>query len=336
MRAYIKGLFTVSPPYPRESGFQIDPSREGYRSAEAPDYRQYIDPRLSRRMARIIKMGVAAAKGSLEEAGTDQPGAILVGTGLGCLEDTEKFLADIIGNNEGLLSPTAFIQSTHNTIAGQIALVLRCNRHNFTYVQRGHSFENALGDALLQLEDGVEDVLVGGIDEVTPTAYTLLKSLGCTANTLGEGASFFVLSSEPGQSGVCIEATRAFYQPGPVQAVVEETAAFLAQAGMHPGEVDAIMMGCNGTADSDIFYDAVKEGLMKGKPVLRFKNFCGEYFTASAFGHYLSARVLLEQKVWPVIHHSGPAPTGLRTLLFYNHYGQKYHTLTLFATCRPS
>ncbi len=45
------------------------------------------------------------------------PGAIITGTALGCLEDTVTFLTRMIELNEELLPPTAFIQSTHNTVA---------------------------------------------------------------------------------------------------------------------------------------------------------------------------------------------------------------------------
>ena len=52
------------------------------------------------------------------------PDAIITGTGLGCLEDTEKFLTAMVTNKEEFLTPTSFIQSTHNTVSAQIALLL--------------------------------------------------------------------------------------------------------------------------------------------------------------------------------------------------------------------
>ena len=74
---------------------------------------------------------------------------LLPDTGLGCLEDTEKFLSSIYTNEEKLLNPTPFIQSTHNTVAGAIALAIKCHGYNATYTHRGFSFESALEDALI-------------------------------------------------------------------------------------------------------------------------------------------------------------------------------------------
>jgi len=90
-----------------------------------PDYAAFIDPKLIRRMSHIIKMGVAAASECLNQANVEMPGAIITGTAYGCLEDTVSFLTRMIELNEELLPPTAFIQSTHNTVAAQIALLLK-------------------------------------------------------------------------------------------------------------------------------------------------------------------------------------------------------------------
>ncbi|MDB5151264.1 MAG: hypothetical protein JWR54_15, partial [Mucilaginibacter sp.] len=80
-------------------------------SAIEPDYKEFIDPRLIRRMSHIVKMGVAAAKDCLNQSNTEMPGAIITGTALGCIEDTVTFLTRIIELNEEMLPPTAFIQS---------------------------------------------------------------------------------------------------------------------------------------------------------------------------------------------------------------------------------
>ena len=85
-----------------------------------PDYKNFIDPKQIRRMSRIIRMGVAAAMECLQEAAVKAPDAIVTGTAYGCLEDTNSFLSKMVEFNEELLTPTAFIQSTHNTIGAQI------------------------------------------------------------------------------------------------------------------------------------------------------------------------------------------------------------------------
>ena len=57
-----------------------------------PNYREFIPPAQARRMATSVKMGFAAAKKSLAQVNLEIPDAIITGTGMGCNEDTEKFL----------------------------------------------------------------------------------------------------------------------------------------------------------------------------------------------------------------------------------------------------
>ena len=90
--------------------------------AQQPSYKEMIPPAMIRRMAKGVKMGIYASTKALEEAGIEQPGAIITGTGMGCVEDSEKFLKAILDNDEQFLTPTSFIQSTHNTVGAQIAL----------------------------------------------------------------------------------------------------------------------------------------------------------------------------------------------------------------------
>lgn len=144
-----------------------------------PDYKSFIDAKLIRRMSRIIKMGVTAATKCLQNAGVSQPDAIVTGTAYGCLEDTGLFLTKMVEYNEELLTPTAFIQSTHNTIGGQIGLMLQCHNYNNAFVHRGFSFESALQDAIMLLQENeAQNVLVGAIDEITNTSHTILSRLG--------------------------------------------------------------------------------------------------------------------------------------------------------------
>ena len=87
---------------------------------------------------------------------------------LGCLHNLEQFLTEMLNNNEHITSVLPFINSTHNAVASQIAMMLKNHNYNMTYCHRGFSFESALQDALMHLEEKqAEHVLVGGIDECT-------------------------------------------------------------------------------------------------------------------------------------------------------------------------
>ncbi|MCX6226114.1 MAG: beta-ketoacyl synthase chain length factor, partial [Bacteroidia bacterium] len=130
-------------------------------------------------MSKVIKRAIATAKASIADSGIEMPDAIISGTGLGCIDDTEKFLTAMIDNDEKFLQPTFFIQSTHNTISSQIAINLKCHGHNNTFVHGGISFESALTEAMLLFADNkVNTALIGGYDEMTPSYFKLLDRIG--------------------------------------------------------------------------------------------------------------------------------------------------------------
>ena len=112
------------------------------------------DAGVRRRMSRMIKSAVTTAvecMGAVEEI--DSLDAIITATGWGCLADSERFLRNIIVDKEQLLNPTPFIQSTFNTVGGQIALLRHNHCYNVTYVNRSHSFEDALLDAMMRIAE---------------------------------------------------------------------------------------------------------------------------------------------------------------------------------------
>ena len=171
------------------------------------DFKELVaDASLRRRMSRIVKMGVACGLKCAEDLPSDSIDGIVTATGLGCLGDTEKFMESIVVNNERLLNPTPFIQSTFNTIGGQIALLRGIHSYNVTYVHRGLSFESALIDAAMQVADGKRNVLLGAVDEITVSSADIQRRLGMTREyELGEGANFFVLNAAiPGSNQTAV------------------------------------------------------------------------------------------------------------------------------------
>jgi hypothetical protein len=157
-------------------------------------------PDVRRRMSRVVKMGVATGMEALTELPQGvQIGAIITATRLGCLADSEKFLRTVIDDDGGLLNPTPFIQSTFNTVGGQIALLTKNHCYNMTYVHGEDSFATALVDAAIQIDQmGVEHLLVGLFDEITPTLERIKERMrGIGGLPERDGAWFFVISSRP-------------------------------------------------------------------------------------------------------------------------------------------
>ena len=184
------------------------------RCFQEPDFRKYIPPVQARRMGTLLKRSLVAAKMALEEASLALPQAVLCGTGLGCMEPTERILAALKEQGEGSVSPTDFMQSTHNTIASTIAIHLGCRGYNCTYSQGEVSFESALLDAFLQIKAGILDsALVCAADEMTDATFRRLQ--GCGYFPEGTVASALsaalVLSSQPEGALCSLEDVQLFH-----------------------------------------------------------------------------------------------------------------------------
>jgi 3-oxoacyl-[acyl-carrier-protein] synthase II len=352
MKAFIRATGNVSPQQSFGHGplLQQLVTQTGNRlHCTEPDYSMYIDPKFIRRMSRIIKMGVAAAMECLKEAGVQNPDAIVMGTAYGCLEDTGSFIKKMVEQNEEMLTPTAFIQSTHNTIGAQVALLLQCHNYNNTFVHRGFSFESALLDAMMLLEENAADnVLTGAADEITGYSHALLSRFGlykqdAGENTdlfavpskgtiAGEGAAFFLLAKKAsGHDYALLEGLHTFYKPENIAAVQNAITDFLLSNDLSATDIDLVITGRNGDAKGDAVYQAVTNHLFASHPIAHYKHLCGEYPTSTAFALWLAAAICQQQHVPPVL---GSVPIAApKRILVYNHYQNIHHSLMLVSAC---
>lgn len=309
------------------------------KKAEAihPNYKDYISSMALRRMATGVKMGVTAAKKALKDAGILEPDAILTGTGMGCIEDTEKFLNTIIANDEEFLTPTSFIQSTHNTVGAQIALGLQCKAYNNTYVHGAISFESALMDAQLLIQQGeAKNVLVGGTDELGTEFVDAVRMLeDQTPNgikvPIGEGSNFFVVSSEKEEHDVKLLDMEIFSRMTKAS-IQDKLNDFLTRNDLKPSDIDALILGTNGDS-FDSYYDEVCSNFPKEITSINYKNMSGEFYTASAFGVYLGY-IILKSKTIPngLLQNKTPT-TPIKTILLYNQFKGRDHSFILLKTC---
>ena len=313
-----------------------------------PDYKDFIDPKQIRRMSRIIRMGVAAAMECLQEAGVKVPDAIVTGTAYGCLEDTNSFLSKMVEFKEELLTPTSFIQSTHNTIGAQIGLILQCNNYNNAFVHRGFSFESALLDAMMWLKESPSKILLtGGVDEITDVSLKIQKRFGffretsassmdlfnfSTNGTLrGEGAFYFALSGKRGkESYSSIDSISTFYNPTREE-LITGIHEFIQSASVTTEELDLVLIGKCGDADLDQTTEEISKQSFGAAPIGLFKHLSGEYPTASAFALWLGARIIQTQQIPPTVLTENIRP--VKNILIYNPYFGHYHSLILLRAC---
>lgn len=354
MEIFINGIGNISPQNTLDNGsFLEEPvnTREGLLRCINPEYKKYISPVKLRRMSRVLRFGVTSALMCLKDAGIEKPDAVITGTGLGCLEDTEKFLRAMIANDETLLTPTSFIQSTHNTIGAQIALLLKCHNHNLTFVHRNFSFESALLDAIMLLrENSTKNILTGGVDEITDEYIQITGRTGnwkknkifnlelfqdnSKGSIPGEGAAFFVLSGKRNDNSYArLNALKTIYKPASLNETTSRIRKFLENNKVGNHGIDVLITGKNGDPDSDKIYDRITDSLFNKSQVVAYKHLCGEYFTSSAFGLWLGCQILKKQFIPNIIKMNEVAERPINNILFYNHYRNSNHSLIYLSKC---
>ncbi|MBU2515179.1 beta-ketoacyl synthase chain length factor [bacterium] len=351
---YINGTGAITPQktFDGRFVFEANTTTEPILWCQEPDYKTCIDPRAARRMSRVIKMGVASALIALKDGGVECPDAIVTGSGFGCMADTELFLTSIIKNEEKFLNPAPFIHSTHNTISSQIALLKKCTGYNQTYVHGPISFESALLDGMMLLdEEKAQSVLVGGVDEMTSNLFSITSRFDkwkekpnasecgffgsdSKGSIAGEGSVFFLLSKNRNENsyGRIIDVD-TFLNPNnqfDIKTCVDQ---FLNKAHVKIDDLNLCLIGKSGDNRFDTIYDDFISLMSENCSFGYFKHLCGEYLTASSFAVWMSAQILNTQILPKEIIASGGKKNNFKNILIYNQYRNKYHSLILLSIC---
>jgi len=238
----------------------------------APDYKLFIPASALRRLSPVLRMALTAAQDCQAQV-SEEFDAISVGTALGCLKDTERFLQTFITSTSETLSPTSFIQSTHNTIGGQISLALGNHAYNMTHTQNSLSFEVALIDAMMCCTEGKTNVLVGAADEAIDFLEDLRGKIIHSKRPFTSGASFFVLGNTPKKVKVfdCSISNSAInYEDFILN--------FLIKNGVKKEQISLLV------------HSGVKTTL--GTKQVNYQDYTGLYYSSSAFGFHLANNFL--------------------------------------------
>lgn len=161
------------------------------------DISEFVPKLEARRMCKLLKSAIYTSMTALKDAGIETPDGIITATEYGMLDNSEKFLTQMCREGEELLKPTLFMQSTHNTIGGTLAIRMKCHGYNITFSNGADSLKDAVLDARLQLELGrVENILVGYHNELTPYFADMERRLYGRQNEPGETSIVLVLSTK--------------------------------------------------------------------------------------------------------------------------------------------
>jgi 3-oxoacyl-(acyl-carrier-protein) synthase len=352
-KVYINGLGCVSAQKTFDTVFleaAVCNESENVLPIEVPIYKDFISPVAIRRMAKGVKNGIVASAMAMKEANVDNLDAIITGTGMGCMEDSDKFLKALIENNEEFLTPTSFIQSTHNTVGSQIALGLQCKAYNFTYVNAAVSFESAILDAKMQIETGeAATILIGGIDEMSDYTLSLFKLSGfikkdsdapftvLESKTKGvvysEGATFFVVEDKKRASSYAEIVDVDMINLLAIDEVEPKIQDFLKTNNLQVADIDAVVLGFNGDVAFDDYYKNLSNTIFRNTPQIYYKHLSGEYNTASAFGLWVGAKIIKTQEIPEILKVNKLDNSEYKTILLYNQYKGIDHSFTLITRC---
>ena len=308
----------------------IEPSHKG------------IPPDILRRMGKAIRMSVGSALPLISQTGPVN--GIIIGSSNAGMDECVKFLNQIVNYKEGQLTPGNFVQSTGNVIAGQLGLITKNKGYNITHVHLGLAFENALIDAMMQLNaNPANNYLLGGMDEISPFHYNIetltgayktedlsnkrlyeVDSPGCIA---GEGAAMFVVNAEPASAVAQVTAIGTLHSTD-IDLVKQQLKIFL-KKNTAEKEIDLFISGENGDNRTGPFYAACETLLDDDTAVVRYKHLCGEYATAAAIGLWSACQILQIQQVPQHMYKKMSSKNVYRNILMYNNFKGMQHSFML-------
>jgi hypothetical protein len=304
-----------------------------------PDYAD-IPVNILRRMGKAVRMGVGAALPII--AAHRNIDGIVIGTANGSMEDSIKFLNQIVDYKEGMLTPTNFVQSTPNAVAAQLALLSENKLYNTTHVHRGLAFENALLDVMMLCADQPQSqFLLGGLDEISTYNHAIeylggwYKSDSIDTNKLyqstsvgtiaGEGASMFLVGQNPSGAIAKVSAILSLHAED-MGEVADGLSRFLIANDIDPNAIDTLILGENGDIRFQHFYQNVARAFPLSNQ-LRYKHLCGEYTTASSFALSLASLLINCENVPSHLYKdNGKAKGTINNILLYNTFKGLQHS----------
>lgn len=190
-------------------------------AAEVKDFdpKNYMEPKVARRMERFSQFAIAAAKEAIEDSGLDMGKedafrvGVCVGSGIGSLQALEKNHQKLLEKGPGRVAPLMIPSLISNMAAGSIAIEFGLKGKNFNVVTACATGTHSIGEAFRSIQYGEADVMLGGGTEaaITPigmAGFTSMTALNLTEDpkiasipfderrggfVMGEGAGILVL-----------------------------------------------------------------------------------------------------------------------------------------------
>lgn len=287
-----------------------------------PDFKAFFTMQENRRNCNLLKRAMIVAKLALENSGFSSIDGVVIGSGLGAVENTEKFLKDLVTTGEELLKPSFFMQSTHNAIASTIGIYLQCKGYNTTYCQKGVSFETAVLDAFLTLKQSEDKkYFVGGFDEVSPTYHQILKKSNYLTDEYANANCGFILSNIKTPNTICKIAYSSMIYTKDLNNLSKEFNLVLKKSNISKKDIDCVVVGKFSNPTNDDFVDlAINNFSLNDVKQINFSQEFKECYSASSYSMYIANKLFSQQK-------------DINNILLYRHFRGKNHSFILLQRC---
>jgi 3-oxoacyl-[acyl-carrier-protein] synthase-1/3-oxoacyl-[acyl-carrier-protein] synthase II len=255
-----------------------------------------LSPRALRRQKRLSRIALALAKQAHAEAGNDSSfGSVFVGTGFGSLSETYDFLQALFESNQEFSSPTDFVGSVHNAVAGQLAIRYQAHGPNITTTGEDDAFEQAVFLAsLLAPKDGTSCLILGA-DEAHEKMTPLVDPNSPVPGELADGGGALVVRPTEDPFGIAL-APRFFKMADDHPRLLESLVKSLGGRDAVCSQIGAVLVGIPASQRS-----RAKEQLRRfvsdtgfSGPVIDYRRQTGEFATAAAVAAVLAVRLLHE------------------------------------------
>jgi 3-oxoacyl-[acyl-carrier-protein] synthase II len=139
-------------------------------AGEVPDFEpeRYIERKDLKKMDTFIQYAVAAAQMAMEDAGVELPltrpdrTGVIVGVGMGGLDSLESAYHHFAAQDVRRVSPFFVPKLIPNMASGHIAMRYGARGPNYATTSACASGAHAIGDAVLHIRDGRQDVMLAG------------------------------------------------------------------------------------------------------------------------------------------------------------------------------
>jgi len=150
---------------------------------------------------------------------------------------------------------------------------------------------------------------------------------------MGEGATFFVLSSEKKNAVAAIEGVGFSYKPKSMKDIMNKLDSFLAIHNKTLESIDCVLFGFSGDKDFDKYMLEILPILSNSTATGHFKQLCGDYHTAGAFATWMANKIIEKQKIPDAVKINTYPKKNINSVLIINGYLGINYSFTLITKC---